>query len=307
MPLVKVNAAGSRPAAGDLAALEAALARVPREAPVVICVHGYRFCPDSLAHTPHGHILSLDPVRADPRAVSWPRGLGFTGETPEEGVCVALGWSARGSIWQAAARARPTAEALARVIRRIDRPVHLLAHSLGARVALGALPALPAGAVGRIILLAGAEFRAAARLAMTSEAGRTAEVFNVTSRENALYELLFQAALLGAQGPARTLGAGLGGTLPNWCDLPIDATATRDALARMGFPVPAPDRRVCHWSPYLRAGLFELYRAMLRSPEALPAGLLARAVPQTRPSRRARVFPGPSRALPLSFSRKASS
>ncbi|ATG47483.1 hypothetical protein CEW89_07800 [Celeribacter ethanolicus] len=309
MPLVKINADGPFLPPDTRERLRQALDATPAGAPVVICIHGYKFSPHVPAHDPHDHILALDPELTSRKVLSWPRALGFGTGTAQEGLCIALGWEARGTIWQAYDMARQTGEALARLIWKMDRPVQLIGHSLGARVILSALPRLPAVAVRRAILLAGAEFRSAAYHALDSEAGRTVEILNVTSRENRLYDLMFEMALRPDHGASRALGAGLGALRRNWCDLAIDNVRARAVLDRLGYPIPAPDRRVCHWSPYLRAGLFDLYRVALRTPECLPLALLQDELQsltlQAPPRSRWRAQE--SVASPLSFSRKASS
>ncbi|WP_321362740.1 hypothetical protein [uncultured Celeribacter sp.] len=307
MPLLKINTDGSFLPAGTSLVLREALAKTPAGAPIVICVHGYKFSPLVPEHDPHDHILSLDPGLPCRKALSWPRGLGFGTGRSDEGLCIALGWQARGSIWQAYSEARATGEALARLIWKLDRPVHVMGHSLGARVILSALPHLPEGAVRRAILLSAAEFRSTAEHALDSAAGRTAEVLNVTSRENDLFDALFEMALVPDHAPSRSLGAGLGQLHRGWCDIQIDDTATRAALARLGYDIPAADKKICHWSPYLRAGVFEFYRTALRHPERLPMGLLQEALPATSAPRFSHLLPRRPFASPLSFSRKASS
>ncbi|PTQ72617.1 DUF726 domain-containing protein [Celeribacter persicus] len=305
MPLLKINADGPFLPPETRVRLRHALDATPKGAPVVICLHGYKFSPRAPAHDPHDHILALDPGLSSRKVLSWPRALGFGTGTAQEGLCIALGWEARGTIWQAFDMARQTGEALARLIWKMDRPVQLIGHSLGARVILSALPRLPAGAVRRAILLAGAEFRSAALHALDSEAGRATEILNVTSRENRFYDLMFEMALPAEHGASRALGAGLGEVRRNWCDLAIDDSMARAALAGLGYPIPAPDRRVCHWSPYLREGLFDLYRVVLRTPERLPLALLQDSVQPIPPRSRWRAQE--SVGSPLSFSRKASS
>jgi hypothetical protein len=154
-------------------------------------------------------------------------------------------------------------------------PVQVVGHSLGARVALSAFPHLPAGAIGRALLLAAAETRAGAEAALATPAGRGAEIVNVCSRENTVFDLLFRAAIHPHRPLARALGAGLGRVDARWLDLRIDDAATRAHLAGRGFRIPPPGPRVCHWSAYLRPGLFPLYRALLR--EGLPLAALRTA------------------------------
>jgi hypothetical protein len=129
-----------------------------------------------------------------------------------------------------------------------------------------------------MILLAGAELRGPAAAAMDTPAGCTAEVLNVASRQNTLFDLMLRAAL--TCGLSRSLGAGLARPLPNWTDLHIDRADTLAALASRGFPLAPPDRPVCHWSAYLRPGVFPLYRAILArriGPAALRLPLPPRA------------------------------
>lgn len=272
MPLVRINASGDRPEPVD--DLGATLRALPEGAPVIALVHGYKYTPGHARRCPHDHILSLHP-RAAPRAMSWPRHLGFGRDDPDEGLCIAFGWNASGSLWTAHAEAERAGRALAELIgtlrsRRLA-PAHVVAHSLGARVALGAIAQLPEDAIGRALLLAGAETRAGAEAALAAPAGRTAEIVNVRTRENTLFDLLFRAAIHLHRPGARTLGAGLGRDDRRWVDQRIDCPATRAHLAMRGFRIPPPARAVCHWSAYLRPGLFPLYRALLREVLPLPA------------------------------------
>ena len=254
------------------AQLAATLAALPPAGPIVIMIHGFRFDPAIRSHDPHHHILSLRPGQACWKAVSWPRHLGLAGD---RGLAIGFGWQARGTIWSAHARAARAGARLARLIDLLEqvapeRPVQIFAHSLGARVALTALPRLAPGRVGRIVLIAAAAFAPETRRSMASPAGRKAEVFNVTAPENTLFDLLLRAAL---PLRGRTLGAGLPG-LPNWLDLPLADPATLATLGRMGWRIRRPAARVCHWSGYLRPGIFPLYRAILTAPRSTPQAVL---------------------------------
>lgn len=253
---------------GDLATR---LARLAPNAPVVAMVHGYRFAPDAGQHCPFGHIFALDPVgqggqmkgRRDKTLVSWPRHLGLGGAA---GLAIAFGWPARGWIGQVAARAAAAGAglaALAAAIADIDpaRRLDVIGHSLGARAALSALPHAKAGHLRRLILLAGAETRSPALRALRSPAGQAAQIVNVTTRENDLFDFLYEWGVAGGRDTA--IGQGLGCALPNWVDLQLDAPRNLALLARMGFALPTPPARICHWSPYIRPGIFALYRALL--------------------------------------------
>lgn len=309
MPLIQINAGPDGP---ELHGTSRPIAPVLQRAlggagPVIIMIHGFKFRPGHPDACPHGHILSLTPAKACRKALSWPRALGIGQGDPDEGLAIAFGWDARGTIWQAwrrAARAGAALAALLAAIHRIDpaRPVHALAHSLGARVILRALcePGLPSGSLSRAILLSGAEFGSHAAEALYGEAGRQAEIINVTSRENDLFDFMLERLIA---PPVRGDGA-LGFCLPdapNALTLQLDHPQTRTALAQAGFPISAPRGRVCHWSTYLQPGVFDLYRALLRRADDLPLPHLRAALPERYDPRwsRLRAWQPPSAALPM--------
>lgn len=250
-------------------------------APVVVMIHGWRYAPGFARDCPHGSILSLDPPPEDRRAVSWPRHLGLDGQ---RALGIALGWNAKCDPWRANLRAARCGPALAEIARTVHdlsgRPVQLIAHSMGARVALAALPLVAPGTIRRMILLAAAETRGRALEALATPAGRTVEVINVTTRENDLFDACFEWGL--HLGLRTSIGQGLGRrqSLQNWHDLWIDQRDTLRTLAALGHPLSDPPRRICHWSPYLRPGTIALYRALI------DGRLSARDLPARRPARR---------------------
>lgn len=297
--LYTLDARGAGPAGAE-AAIRAAAAGLPTGAPVVVMVHGRGYRPGDPKTCPHRLLYADRDSDGRSRLVSWSRRMGLSGPNGPRfaGLAVGLGWDSAGSIWQSARAADRAAPGLARLVTLIrralpDRPVDLLAHSLGARVALGALPLLHPGAVGRAILMAGADFVPRAEAALASPAGRTAEVVNIVSRENDLYDWMFETALRGG----RALGAGLG-HLPNAVDVQIDGRAARRGLARLGFRLDEPRLRVCHWSVYLRPGVFPFYRALIHRRDALSLARLRAALAEAPDPRWNRLAEGP---LPLPF------
>ena len=253
-------------------ALDHAMARLPHGAPIVVMIHGYKHSPLRPENCPHRHVLALKSQRGG-RSTSWPQHMGF-GRGAHDALAIGFGWHARGTIWDAYWEAQAAGLALARVIGHIalrhGRPVHLFAHSLGARVSLAALRELPAGSVGRVVMLAAAEFSDLAAEAVASPAGARAEYLNVTSRENLLFDGMFEWLLQTPWASGRSLGRGIGETRARWVNLAIDDPATRDHLARLGHRIRPPRQAVCHWSGYLRPGMFSLYRAFLTDPAPLP-------------------------------------
>ncbi|MBV2358198.1 alpha/beta hydrolase [Thalassococcus sp. CAU 1522] len=139
------------------------------------------------------------------------------------------------------------------------RPIRLVAHSLGARVALRAIAQSRPNTVETAILLAAAEYAGLAEAALDDSGTR---VLNVCSRENDVFDFLMELLIRAPRSGDRMIGhrpLGAAGCTT----LQIDDPASLAAIARIGFPVAPPSRRVCHWSAYLRPGLFPLYRAVL--------------------------------------------
>lgn len=291
MPVVKVNANHVPPRR-----LWQAAETLPEGAPIIVMLHGYRYSPSEPAHDPHRHILSLDPDRRARRATSWPRALGFGTGRPEEGLAVAYGWEARGSLGGAYRRAGEAGASLAGVVSRLadqtGRPVALIGHSLGARVALQALRDAEAGSVARVILLTGAEFRDEAAEALDTPAGHSTEIINITSRENDLFDFALEQWM--SLGRRQALGFGLDRPAANWVDVQIDHAETLAALDMLGFPTERRPLRLSHWTPYLRRGLFDFYRTALCQPWALPLGMLRARLPGRIEPRWSRLLAGPA-------------
>jgi len=301
MPLLKINADGTRPVLhgpGDLEAeLAQAIRALPALAPVMILIHGYRFSPYATASNPHCHILSLEPRAGCRKALSWPRNLGFGRGADDKGLCIAFGWEARGSIWRAWHAGAEAGTALATLIHSIRklRPgrVDILCHSLGARVGLSALANLPARSVGRVVLMAAAEYRGAALGALGTSAGKSAEFINVTSRENDPFDAMIEWLVRPQTRSDKALGTGLGQKAANWLDLQMDCPRTIEVLRDLGYRIPAPSRRICHWSAYLRPGLFRFYRDLIRDPDLLHLGRIAGLLPDQPTARWSRLLQVP--------------
>jgi len=295
MSHIRINALSDTPVVDGAGPDLAAGLTAAGDGPIVIMIHGYKYAPSSAAHSPHSHILSLTPDVSAVRTVSWPHHLGFGGHRSDEGLAIAFGWEARGSIWSAYHAAKHAGRAIAKLIDEIailapDQRVDVVAHSLGARVFLSSLPHVTSNVLGRAVLMAGAEIRSVADRAMDTNAGRMVEVLNITTRENDLYDFYFERAFCPLSPTEQSLGHGLKRRRVNWLDLQLDCPHTLANLRQLGFPIAPPVHRVCHWSTYMRAGMFPLYRAFLRDREALTLATLSATRP-TRPARRwSRIF-----------------
>lgn len=296
MPLLQINASPDGPrlhgaSTPVLSALRSAL-RTP--GPIIVMTHGYKFTPGHDYACPHAQILALSPRQTSWKVKSWPRGLGFGTGNPKEGVAIAFGWDARGTIWNAYQRAETAGLCLADLIQMVHqisphRAIHVVTHSLGARVALGTLPHLKPGTIGRMILLNAAEYGAYARAAVDSAAGREAEIINVTTRENDLFDFLLERLIRAPEAGDRSLAQTLP-QRPNTLTVQLDHPLTLNGLAAAGFDIAPGRARFCHWSAYLRPGLLEFYRTLLRTPEALSLAQLRSVLPGAPDPRWSRVL-----------------
>lgn len=266
----------------------AALDALPKAAPIVVMLHGFRYCPSSTDANPHDSILSAKPRCDSWKAISWPKHLGLHGD---KGLALAYGWPARGSFWRAFGAAERAGHALGQVLSTIAQaapghPVHVLAHSLGARVGLIAAAAAPRGTVERMIFISPAIFhQEAARLCQHPNLAQT-EVFSVLGRENTAFDTLLRLAYplggitLGRGGPAHQ----------NWLDIRLDCPTALEALGRLGHSIAPPRARICHWSGYLRPGVFGLYRALLLRPEDRPMMMMRHMLDRPSDSPRPEPF-----------------
>lgn len=311
MPVVRINAIGD----------EIALHRSPRsphnvlrqtcdtKGPVIIMTHGYKYRPEDARACPHRHILSLHPTPVPWHCPSWPQQLGFGSGFDDEGLGIAFGWNAQGPLWAAHRRAVDAGRALANLANELrhlnpNRPIHFIGHSMGTELALEALHHIGPGALNRIISMTGAAYHSRTLSALDTPAGRCAEFINMTSRENDLFDFLFEWLIQPPVKGDRSIGTGL--TAPNAITLQLDCPATVDHLSGLIYPVAAAQRRVCHWSSYTRPGVLRVYNALLRNSDTFCLTRLRRGIPTRSHRRWSRLFalPRPQHILP--FAQKAS-
>ena len=311
MPFLRINAYGEVP---ELHGTDAALG--PRldwygdePGPIVVMTHGYKYRPADPVHCPHIGMLSPACDHVTRGAPSWPRQLGFGTGRADEGLGIAFGWDARGALWTAERRATEAGRALAEVLDRLrrrnpDRPVHIVAHSMGTELALEALHHLPPGSVQRILSLTGACYRSRVEAALSTPAGRRAEFINVTSRENDTFDFLYERLIAPPVPGDRTIGLGIDRS--NVLTLQLDCPQTLAHLDRLGCAVGPSERRICHWSSYTRPGVLRFYDRLIRRPEIFTLDRLRRGVPARPAPRWSRLVAMPALPRPLPPVAKAS-
>ncbi len=293
MPLLRINATLAGLALHDTShSLKHQLNDLPSsDGPAIIMVHGYKYDPGNPDRCPHRKIFG-------DREDSWPKKLGLDLANPQSGLGIAFGWFARGPLRAVHARAAILGKELATLVSLLrthkpDRPVHVIAHSLGSEAAISALGHLPRGAIDRMVLLTGASCSKRLHDMLATPAGRSVEILNVTSRENDLFDAAFER-LVGAQGPGnRAIGQGI--EAANVVNLQLDCATTLNRMRQLGYEVAEPTGRICHWSSYRRAGVMAFYSAFLRNPNELTLDHLRHVLPETLAPRWSRLFALPRR------------
>lgn len=312
MPILRLNADAQglslhkSPASASSAIRQAALTT----GPVVVMLHGFKYDHTRTSTCPHSIIFGPGAHPDFPHLVQWPRHLGFGAGDPDEGLAIAFGWRARGNIWRAARTARAAGRQLAQVIRTLkqiqpDRPLHIISHSMGSEVAFSALHHLHAGDVDRIIALSAASYRTDVKSAMTTPAGAAANLINVISRENDVFDFMYERLMRPPAPGDVVMGEGL--DLPQAINIQLDCNDTLAHLAAIGAPIGAPQATFCHWSSYTRPGALRLYNAILRRPERFSLARLRAGLPDKVAPRYSRLIPWPGLRLPLPAWQKAAS
>lgn len=276
--------------AGLNCALSRAAARGDDTAPIVLLLHGYRYSPLRGPSDPHASLYATGPrgQSLPRRKESWPMALGFRDTEGDPGLCLPVGWDARGRFAEAFGAADEVGTHVARLITRLHRqfpkrPIQIMAHSLGARVALSALERLAGPMVRRIILLAPADLATHAETVLTRPGAKGVEVLQISPTENWLFDRLLEQAL--RRHPEA--GTALGRRPPEaerWVSLSLGTDAELANLAALGHSVAPRNHRVCHWSAYLRDGAMDLYSALLTDRGPRPLRELAPPRPVAAPS-----------------------
>ena len=275
MPLIRLSVHPETGRAALHASPQSPVAALRRAAsghgPIIIMVHGDKYDPTQAATCPHRKIFNAKN--------GWPAALHAT---DNQALGIAFGWRARGPLRDVFNAAGLLGKELAEIVGKLcqaapHRPLHLIAHSMGAEVALAALCQSPAGSISRVILLTAASFQSHAALALSSPAGCRAELINVVSRENDLFDFAIERLVSGINDIDRTLGHGL--VASNALTVQLDCPATLLALTRLNVPIAPSRRRVCHWSGYTRPGALAFYARLMQSPSALPLSTLREALP----------------------------
>ncbi|WP_299656809.1 alpha/beta hydrolase [uncultured Tateyamaria sp.] len=263
--------------------------------PIIILIHGFKYDPNVPTYCPHNRIFGKGTAEARTQT-QWLRPLGFASRHAGEGLAIAFGWGARGNLWNAQLSARAAGVALAQAIRDIRavapfRPIHAITHSMGSEVIFEALRHLPARALHRVFTITGASYASVATAAMETPAGRSAQLMNIISRENDVFDLMFERLMAPAVPMDRAMGSGV--HLSNAVNIQLDCPKTLAALARFGGHVSGPERRVCHWSGYTRPGALRFYARALRSADDITLEALKAALPAMPTPRWSRIFAVP--------------
>ena len=263
--------------------LAQALRHVPKHAPIVIMIHGYKYHPAYPANDPHKLLYSSDPETHSSNSTSWPLGLGFQKLTHEDGLAIGFAWEGKpstkilpkprlSSFAHVYAQANRAGSHLGRLIDWIGelspgRKIDIIAHSLGARVTFSGLLRAKNTNMGRIILMGGAEYKSVVeRYFRHINRSPKLEVFCVRTRRNAFVDFLFETFAPRPHPTDTAIGRGYQGPRANWMNIRLDDPAMLTMLSTRGIGISPPTsmKLVDHWGFYNRAGILKFYQHLLR-------------------------------------------
>ena len=291
-----------------------AAAALPADQSPLVMVNGFLFDPKHAVtpepedtDNPHGRIYHFKDTgeRNEQRhhTTGWPLWMGFDegDRSGSSGLAVAFGWHSQPGFASSLidhfknfyARAYENAGLAAWVLVNVldelaatlpDRPIDIMAHSLGSRVVVRAI-ALAAKhhpdlteRIGRVVFLGGAEYVVEAQLMYTRlhdlNRPRRPDFYNIVSRENDVLDKLGENFGPRTFGNSQVIGHnGLDmsdrarKTVPNWIDLQIDSERLQDwMLGQRGIEVSGdrPNNIWDHWYYYTFRGNMDLYTGILR-------------------------------------------
>ncbi len=260
-----------------------ALRHVPKHAPIVLMIHGYKYHPADPTANPHKLLFSAKPNPDCRKATSWPLALGFAPMTRDDGLAIGFAWEGKpsdkitpkprlSSFAHVYTQANRAGGHLARLLKWISelapgRDIDIVAHSLGARVAFSALSRRNKPHRGRVILMGGAEYASVVdRYFRHIDRTPKLEVFCVRTGRNAFVDTLFETFAPRPHPKDYAIGRGFQGPEQNWMNIRIDEPATLAMLSARGIGISRPNQRklVDHWGFYTRAGIMVLYQNLLR-------------------------------------------
>ncbi len=170
-------------------------------------------------------------------------------------------WNRYAYAWDLAREASHTLLKSIRVVYSNTEPVDIICHSLGARVALGAV-ALGAR-VSRVIIFNGAEYLSTA--AKIAQDRPDVEFFSVCTKSDDVLNVFGRLAPGSGTEFVGNTPLVLAG-LDNWTNLPLDDTNFRGIMKTLyGWDLAAddPDRIADHWFSHRNPNNWPLYRAIL--------------------------------------------
>lgn len=142
-------------------------------------------------------------------------------------------------------------------------PVDLIAHSLGARLALGVLRQVQPGRVRRVLLLNGAEYSQTGKVVA---AYSRAQVLNIVVRADDVLAMLGRV-FAPERFVAKVVGRdGIIGPPRHWADVVLDDPLVKQRAAAAGWPDVegnAPQSRWDHWFSYTHAPNWALFSSFL--------------------------------------------
>ena len=226
----------------------------PPDAPIIVMLHGQGFDPCIARVDPFRSIFAYDPygdrIRDYWRLQSWAHRFKCA---PQKSMMIGYGWQAHSTDFVMSANVNAVArnavmeaQQFGAFVQRLNaitpqRPVHVIAHGMGAKLALRSLETTPKMRIKRLIMLNGQGLITDGLLAMNAKAGQKTEFYNIYERSTA--RLRFIDRHCEKAGPIdHILALGFPFQRHRWVDIPL---ADRIGMFNLFKEHPKFSRRPC--------------------------------------------------------------
>jgi hypothetical protein len=235
------------------------LARLPRDKPVTLMVHGGGFSPFSNRADGQMTIFARHLGAERWQTRSWP--LRFASASADKHGCLAIsyGWDAikpallsgpnNAELFDAALKEATNLASVINAVREIDesRVINIVCHGLGARIVMRCFQHLTGQHVNRVVILAGHEFSASTLTALSQKNAKNTQFYNMLSGATSQLDHRANAEMPKSGPKDRMIALGFPFQRHNWLDIATSRYEQRRQIMR-GASLPMLRKRFCKWS-----------------------------------------------------------
>jgi hypothetical protein len=235
------------------------LARLSRDQPVTIMVHGSGFSPFSNRADGQATIYArhLGPERWQTRC--WPMRFASASVLPQDALMIGFGWNAiksevlsgpnNAALFEAATGEAKNLAILVNTLADAGngRPINIVCHGLGARIIMRCFQHLTSNHINRVVIMSGHEFSANTLTALSHPNAKMTQFYNMRSSATYMADQRANADMPKSGPKDRLIALGFPFQRHNWLDVDTSRYDQRRQIMR-GSSLPILRNRFCKWS-----------------------------------------------------------